>query len=334
MVNNVEIFGDLIVGEQAAKTIKFTNTIVNGNLILYAPLDMKANTIAVNGEMINVYENKSLSNSYYINNEYGLTFPVPDGASTYNNITENHKDYTKKDLIVIGVTQKDEYYYKTMSEISKETIKNIGYDSIFLKTTEGEIQKYPYELYADNVNSHLLIIKRDNVVYSILFLNVVSKNLIDSVISNLTFITGTQIANHETIIYRNSKLALKFNYKNGYVGVDDSYNTNNVYSGDCIFKMFIQVNMITDIDEYSVDEVKSLLKTFVKNDGTIINEEVMKLNNHNAIQFEIESGTDKIISLYVIIGNNLYNFIFKGEMTKVDLLGKDMFSTIVNSMEF
>lgn len=334
IVNNVEVFGDLIVGEQASKTISFTNTIINGNLIIYAPIDMKTNTIAVEGNIIKAYENKSLSNTYYTNNEYGLTFPVPDGTSIFNGIPENSKDYSKKDLIIINVEKNDEYYYKTMSDICRETIKKIEYDSIFLKTAEGEIQKYPYELYNDNVNSSLLIIKRDNVVYSILFLNIASQNLIDSIISNLNFINGTKITNHDTVIYRNSKLALKFNYKNGYVGVDDSYNTNSVYSGDCIFKMFIQVNMITDIDEYSVDEVKTLLKTFVKNDGKIISEEVMKINNHNAIQFEIESENDKIISLYVIIGNNLYNFIFKGEKTKVDLLGKEMFNTIVNSMEF
>ena len=136
------------------------------------------------------------------------------------------------------------------------------------------------------------------------------------------------------MIYRNAKLALKFNYKKGYVGVDDSYNTNQVYSGDSIFKMFIQVNMITDMSNYSVEQIKTLLKTFVKNDGTIINEEVMMINNHNAIQFEITSENQKIISLYVIIGNNLYNFIFKGEATKVDVLGKDIFQSIINSMEF
>ncbi|MBQ9313421.1 MAG: S-layer homology domain-containing protein [Clostridia bacterium] len=334
IMNNVEIFGDLIVGEQAAKTVIFTNTIVNGKLILYAPIDMQSNTIAVNGEIVKAYENKSLSNSYYINKEYGLTFPIPDGATTYDGMSGDNRDYSKKDLIIVNSEKKDEFYYQSMENVTKNVLKNIGYDSIFLKESSGDIQKYPFELYADNVSSHLLIIKRDNVVYSILFLNVVSNNVIDNVITNLSFTSGTNITNHNTVIYRNSKLALKFNYKNGYVGVDDSYNTNNVYSGDSIFKLFIQVNMITDINDYSIEQVKALLKTFVKNDGEIVNEEVMKINNHNAIQFEINSENDKIISLYVIIGNNLYNFIFKGEARKVELLGKDMFNTIVNSMEF
>ena len=335
IINNVEFFGDVIIGEQVAKTIKFNNTIINGNLILYAPLDMETNMITVNGKIIKVYENKALSNSYYTNQEYGITFPIPDGASCYYDDTpDNEKDFSKKDIIVINTEKNDAYYYQSISDISKTTIKKLAYDSIFLKMSEGEIQKYPYELYADNVNSHLLIIKRDNVVYSILFLNVVSKNLIDNVISYLNFISGTKITNHNTVIYRNSKLALKFSYKNGYVGVDDSYNTNKVYSGDSIFKLFIQVNMITDINDYSVEQVKSLLRTFVKSDGKIVNEEVMTLNNHPAIQFEIDSDNDKIISLYVIIGNNLYNFIFKGESEKVELLGKDMFNTIINSMEF
>jgi len=334
IMNNVEIYGDLIVGERASKTIKFSNTIVNGNLVLYAPLDMGKNTIAINGNVINAYENSNLATSYYRNEEFGITFPIPNGASTYNEMPSSKEDYSKKDLIIVNVDKNEEYYYQSMDAISKKMIKQMGYDSIFVKIAEGEIQKYPYELYTDSVTSNLLMIKRDNVVYSILFLNTVSNNIIDNVISNLIFTSGTSITNHDTVIYKNSKLALKFSYKNGYVGVDDSYNTNNVYSGDSIFKMFIQVNMITDIDDYSVEEVKTLLKTFVKNDGKIVDEKVMNLNNHQAIEFEIQSEDNKIISLYVIIGNNLYNFIFKGNTEKMELLGKSMFDTIVNSMEF
>lgn len=334
ILNNVEIFGNLIIGEQASKTVKLTNIIVNGNLILYAPIDLKTNTVAVNGETIKAYENKTTSDSYYINNEYGLTFPIPEGATTYDDLIDTNKNLSKNDIIIIRVEKNDEYYYQTMQEVCNTVIKKLEYDSIFSKVSSGEVQKYPYELYMDDVDSQLLIIKRDNVVYSILFLNLVSQNIIDNVISNLEFIDGTQIPNHNNIIYRNSKLALKFSYKNGYVGVDDSYNTGKVYSGDSMFKMFIQVNMITDIDNYSVEQVKSLLKTYVKNDGKIIDEKVSQINNYQAIQFDIKSEEDEIISLYVIIGKNLYNFIFKGESNKMNLLGKDMFNQIVNSMEF
>lgn len=332
--NNVELFGDLIIGEQASKSIKLTNVMVNGNLVIYAPIDLKANTVSVEGKIINAYENKPISDSYYINEEYGLTFPVPNGATTYDSLSNTEKDLSKEDIIIVTADKNDEYYYKEMSEICSIVIKSLRYDSIFSEISSGDIHKYPYKLYMDNASSQLLVIKRDNVVYSILFLNLVSQNIIDNVISNLNFIEGTQISNHNNVIYRNSKLALKFSYKNGYVGVDDSYNTGNVYSGDSIFKMFIQVNMITDINSYSIDQIKSLLKTYVKNDGKIIDEKVSQINNYDAIQFDIKAENDEIISLYVIIGNNLYNFIFKGEADKMDSIGKDMFRQIVNSMEF
>ena len=332
--NSIEIYGDLIIGESSANTVNLTNVIINGNLILFAPIDFDSNTVAIKGEIINAYENKAVSNLYYINEEYGISFSIPDGASTYNGMPQDKKDFSKQDLIVVSIKKDDENYVKNINQISNEEIKKLQYDSIFRQNSSGEIYQYPYELYDDNASSHLLVIKRDNIVYTILFMNVVSDNLIDSVISNLHFRSGSEISDHGMAVYKNSKLSLKFSYKNGYVGVDDSYNTNDIYSGDSIFKMFIQVNMITDLDEYTIEEMKSLLKTLIKNDGNIINEEIKKINNHDAIQFEIESEEDKIISLYVIIGNNLYNFIFKGNINAIDSVGKDMFVEIVNSMEF
>lgn len=332
--NNIEIYGDLIIGENSANTVEFKNVIVSGNLITYAPINLTKNTMSIHGQLINVYDNKKISNLYYKNDEYGISFSVPDGTSTYTGTTKELKDSSKNDLIVVNMQKKDDYYFESIAEISSEKIKELAYDSIFSKIESGEIQSYPYELYADNTSSHLLIIKRDNIAYTLLFLNVVSDNIIDSVISNLNFVAGSEVENHETLIYKNSKLSLKFNYKNGYVGVDDSYNTNVVYSGDSIFKMFIQVNMITDMNEYSLEEIKSLLKTLIVSDGEIISEEITKINTHDAIRFEIASEDSKIISLYVIIGNNLYNFIFKGDSNTIDSIGKEMFWTIVNSMEF
>jgi hypothetical protein len=67
---------------------------------------------------------------------------------------------------------------------------------------------------------------------------------------------------------------------------------------------------------------------------TTIDEKVSKISNHDTILFEIDSENNKIMCLYVIIGNNLYNFIFKGDELSMDSIGKDMFLSIVNSMEF
>ena len=331
ILRNVEIFGNLIIGEIASKSIKLDNVIINGDLILYAPIDIETNLIAVNGKTVKIYENNVTSNEYYLDNVYGIKFSIPDGASAYSDMPENKNN---ADLIIVNTKQDDKYYFEDIGDISKEKIKNLEYDSIYVKVENGDVFGNPYELYSDNATSHLLIIKRDNIVYEILFMNIVSNNIIDSVLANMEFIAGTNVINHETKIYKNSKLCLKFSYKEGYVGIDDSYNTGNIYSGDSMFKLFIQVNMITDIDEYSINEVKALLKTLIKNDGDILNEKVSKISNHDTILFEIESEDNKIMSLYVIIGNNLYNFIFKGEESKMDTIGKDMFLNIVNSMEF
>lgn len=333
-LNHVEIYGDLVIGEVAAPSFRFTDVVVVGNLVLYAPLDLTQESIAVNGDIIKAYENSAISSWYYTNENYGITFSIPDGAHSYTDEEDSMIDYSQKDLIVVDVIKNDEYYLQSITNISKDELKKIRTDSIFIRKTGGEVQKYPYEVYMDNASTQLLIIKRDNIVYMIWLYNVVSDNMIDNVLSNITFTAGKEVPNHEKVIYRNAKLALKFTYKNGYVGVDDSYNTGNVYTGESLFKLFIQVNNITDIDQYSLDEVKSLLKSLMKSDGRVVKEEVKELNHHDAIQFEIVSENDKTISLYVIIGHNVYNFIFKGETEAMDAIGTDMFHSIVNSMEF
>lgn len=334
LLENVEIFGDLIISEVAVKTVTLNNVIIHGNLVLHAPFDMEQKSIAVDGEIIKVYENRVKSNLRYNSAEYGITFPLPDGAKAIK-VDENFNyDNSAKDLIVINEKKDDSYYFRTINSISSEIIENQKYDSIYRKIESGKLKNYPYELYKDNANSRLLVIKRDNVVYSMLFLNIVSENIIDNILANIEFFNGTLNVNHDELIYRNSKLCLKFTYRNGYVGIDDSYNTGVVYGGDSFFKLFIQVNMITDMDKYSLSEKKMLLRTLAKNDGTIIDEEMKKIMTHDAIQFEIESEEDKIISLYVIVGNNLYNFIFKGTSEDVDSIGKDIFLEIINSMEF
>ncbi len=331
---NVEIYGDLIIGESAARVIKLNNVSIHGNLVLYAAIDENENLYAVDGEVCKLYENRVNAEYYYSDNDYGINFSIPDGASVQNIKIDDKIDYSFKDLIVIDIFSDDEYYWKSLESFSEEEIDKQNYDSIFRKVEDGKIGIYPYILYSDNVTSKLLFIKRDNVIYKLLFLNVVSENIVDSVIANMEFTPGEQIKDHSNMIYENSKLCLKFSYRQGYVGVDDSYNTGNIFSGDCFFKLFIQVNKITDIGDYNIGEVKLLLKSLVSKDGKIISEQEKKVAGHDAIQFEIDAENDKIISLYVIIGNNLYNFIFTGDKDKVNILGKDIFQEIVNSMEF
>ena len=333
-LRNVEFFGDLIIGETAGESLYLSNVVVNGNLVLYSPVDLQKNKVTVKGKIIKAYDKKIESTFHYTNSTYGVNFSLPTGAKVFETTEITSSVYDYDDVIIIDIKEDESYYFKDIHKISAEEIKSRKSDSIYKLIESDKFGFYPYEIYKDNANSSLLIIKRDNIVYSLLFINVVSDNILDNVISNIQFTNGERTLNYAEKIYRNSKLCLKFTYRDGYVGVDDSYNTGVIYSGDPFFKLFIQVNMITDIDEYSVEEVTALLKTLIKSDGTIVSQKISKISNHDAIFFEVDDGENKIISLYVIVGNNLYNFIFKGEKSKVDSLGKEMFLDIVSSMEF
>ena len=333
-LRNVEFFGDLIIGETAGESLYLSNVIVNGNLVLYSPVDLQKNKVTVKGKVIKAYDKKIESTFHYTNSTYGVNFSLPTGAKVFESSEVTSSVYDYDDVIIIDIKEDESYYFKDIHKISAEEIKSRKSDSIYKLIESDKFGFYPYEIYKDNANSSLLIIKRDNIVYSLLFINVVSDNILDNVISSIQFTNGEKTLNYAEKIYRNSKLCLKFTYRDGYVGVDDSYNTGVIYSGDPFFKLFIQVNMITDIDEYSVEEVTALLKTLIKSDGTIVSQKISKISNHDAIFFEVDDGENKIISLYVIVGNNLYNFIFKGEKARVDSLGKEMFLDIVSSMEF
>ncbi len=333
-LRNVEFFGDLIIGETAGESLYLSNVVVNGNLVLYSPVDLQKNKVTVKGKIIKAYDKKIESTFHYTNSTYGVNFSLPTGAKVFETTEITSSVYDYDDVIIIDIKEDESYYFKDIHKISAEEIKSRKSDSIYKLIESDKFGFYPYEIYKDNANSSLLIIKRDNIVYSLLFINVVSDNILDNVISNIQFTNGERTLNYAEKIYRNSKLCLKFTYRDGYVGVDDSYNTGVIYSGDPFFKLFIQVNMITDIDEYSVEEVTALLKTLIKSDGRIVSQKISKISNHDAIFFEVDDGENKIISLYVIVGNNLYNFIFKGEKSRVDSLGKEMFLDIVSSMEF
>lgn len=333
-LRNVEFFGDLIISETAGESLYLSNVVVNGNLVLYSPVDLQKNKVTVKGKIIKAYDKKIESTFHYTNSTYGVNFSLPTGAKVFESSEVTSSVYDYDDVIIIDIKEDENYYFKDIHKISAEEIKSRKSDSIYKLIESDKFGFYPYEIYKDNANSSLLIIKRDNIVYSLLFINVVSDNILDNVISSIQFTNGEKTLNYAEKIYRNSKLCLKFTYRDGYVGVDDSYNTGVIYSGDPFFKLFIQVNMITDIDEYSVEEVTALLKTLIKSDGTIVSQKISKISNHDAIFFEVDDGENKIISLYVIVGNNLYNFIFKGEKARVDSLGKEMFLDIVSSMEF
>ena len=63
---------------------------------------------------------------------------------------------------------------------------------------------------------------------------------------------------------------------------------------------------------------------------------ILNLNKKKfAIKFKILSEEGKIIdSLYIIIGNNLYNLIFTGNEAEMKEVGESIFNDIINSLEF
>ena len=84
------------------------------------------------------------------------------------------------------------------------------------------------------------------------FYNVQSQNLVDNVIATVELFETETITDSKVEIYKNNKLSLKFSYLDKYVSVDDSYNTGNINEDKKFFKLFIQVNTITDMQEYSL----------------------------------------------------------------------------------
>ena len=117
------------------------------------------------------------------------------------------------------------------------------------------------------------------------------------------------------------------------MGVDDSYNTNNIYSGDAPMKLFIQVNTITDIQDYEFKEVIYLLKTLARKDGELQKTETLKILNRDAVRFEIVSEEKLMYSLYIVDGNILYNFIFIASEDVMNEVGEEFFDEIIDNIE-
>ena len=332
VLNNLTIDGNLIISNNALSTLKVNGVKVKKNVIIS---DKKHNSIEKIKVMGNIYEFSSEQEelSGYLNEEYGISFAIPNSSTVNLFSGESEIDYNKKDLIVIDAIQNEEFYLKNINTIAKLEIDK--YDYLYKEIESGVIGKdYKYILFADRNEKQMLVIKRDNVAYVLRFYNVESDNLIDNVLSTIEFFETEKIIDTRNVVYKNSKLSLKFTYKDKYVVVDDSYNTNVINDDKKFFKLFIQVNTITDIQEYNLNEIKLLLSSIVSKEGDIKETETFKIMNNNAIKFKTEADGKITYSLYVVIGNNLYNLIFKGDEYGMVEVGEELFNDIVNSLEF
>ena len=217
----------------------------------------------------------------------------------------------------------------------KKKIRDV--DRSYKITERGTINNAFYLLYeplSRSENYKYLVIKRDNTVYTILFRNITLDNLVDNVLTTLKLIDGEKISDRNFEIYQNRKLSLKFTYRSGYVGVDDSYNTKKIYSGDAPFKLFIQVNTVTDMSDYSFDQLQAMLKQIARKDGELVKTENMKIISNDAVKFKILTSENKMIySLYIVVGNNLYDLILTANEDVMDELGDYLFDEIIRSLE-
>lgn len=331
VLNNLTIDGNLIVSNRALSTLKVKDATVKKNLIVVDDENENIKNLNVHGDVYE-FSTKQETLDNYQNEEYGITFAVPQKAKIKLFSENTNIDYKQNDLIVITIEEKDEYYLKNIDTISDIVISK--YDTLYKKVENGEIGFNKYQLFVDNSDNHLLVIKRDNIVYSMKFYNTKSSNLVDNVIATIDFFETDRIIDSKIITYKNSKLSLKFSYKDKYVSVDDSYNTNVINEEKKFFKLFIQVNTITDMQDYSLSEIKALLTTIVNKDGEIKETDTFKIMNNNSIKYKVESEGKIIYSLYVVIGNNLYNLIFTGDEEGMLEVGEELFDEIIESLEF
>ena len=333
VLNNLTINGNLVIAAGTSKTLTLKNVEVKGNLILCEEMDIEK--IYVQGKKIYAYERESDTLEQYKNDEYGIEFSISNQVKIIEAWKEKDIDYFENNMLLMNIEQSDDYYLKSIESIGKKKIRDV--DRSYKITERGTINNAFYLLYeplSRSENYKYLVIKRDNTVYTILFRNITLYNLVDNVLTTLKLIDGEKISDRNFEIYQNRKLSLKFTYRSGYVGVDDSYNTKKIYSGDAPFKLFIQVNTVTDMSDYSFDQLQAMLKQIARKDGELVKTENMKIISNDAVKFKILTSENKMIySLYIVVGNNLYDLILTANEDVMDELGDYLFDEIIRSLE-
>lgn len=332
-LSDLIINGNLIIAAGTSKTLTLKNVEVKGNVILGE--EMNIDEIYVQGKKIHAYERETGALEQYKNDEYGIEFSISNQVKIIETWKEKDIDYFESNMLLINIEQSDDYYLKSIDSIGKKKIREV--DKSYKITEQGTINNAFYLLYeplSRSENYKYLVIKRDNTVYTLLFRNITLDNLVDNVLTTLKLIDGEKIVDREFEIYKNRKLSLKFTYRSGYVGVDDSYNTKKIYSGDAPFKLFIQVNTVTDMSDYSFDQLQAMLKQIARKDGELVKTENMKIISNDAVKFKILTSENKMIySLYIVVGNNLYDLILTANEDVMDELGDYLFDEIIRSLE-
>ena len=119
------------------------------------------------------------------------------------------------------------------------------------------------------------------------------------------------------------------------MAVDDSYNTGVVNENqEAYYKLFLQVNNIIDMSNYTVEQLKNILVSLEDSDGEIIESKIRKVYIYDAIEYTVKNDGKLFKSLYIIISNKLYHFVFLSSEDKMSSAGYEIYNDILRSIEF
>ena len=332
-LKNITIDGDLIITEGTEGRVNLENIIIEGDLITRVKINTPRKNFKLKGKYLDLTVNQVQDTSSYINDEYGISFSIPEKAKViYIEDSKQKINYSTKNLMTIRINQTDDLYFTSFeSALLREKER---FDVVYEEMDRGSIGIYKYAVYgSEKDDAYFVYIKRDNIEYSIYFYNIENINVIDSLVNSIKLYDGIKTTPHSKKIYKNPALYLKFSYLD-YVTVDDSYNTGIVNEEEAFFKMFIQVTNIIDMNDYTLNELKEILVSLEDSEAEIIDTEIKKVYTYDAIEYTVKSNEKLTKSLYVVISTKLYHFIFTGEEEKMKSVGLDIYNDTINSIEF
>lgn len=332
-LKDFRVYGDLVITEGVSDNIKLDDIIVEGNLILRRPFEFSNSEILVRGNVVNLYEQIMLPEvNTYVNSEYGISFAVPDNANVVE-ITDDSTEvnYRKKNLITIEIEKSEDLHFVSFDRAAFYAANK--FDNLYNEVERDNWGLVEYAVYKDSDDSYLVFIKRFDVTYSIYCFNLSKDNVVENLVNTIFLFEGPQVQDHKLLSYKNRNLFLEFSYLD-YVGVDDSYHTGNIYEGDSYFKLFIQVTNITDLKDYTLEELRVALQSLEGADVEILDSDIKKAYIYDAIEYTVKDGDKRTKSLYVIVETKLYHFIFVGDEDKMVSIGDEIFDDIVSSIQF
>ena len=333
-LKDLTVNGNLIISE-GAENISLENTHITGDLIIRREFNYSSDDFKLDGKKYFINRNGAENDTKkYENREYGISFSIPDDA-VVEFIENNKKKSSSKqnNYITLEVNESGDLYFVSFDDGLKLFVD--GINKSINEVENGFVDYYRYSIYGnDKAKLYYIYLKRDNVEYIITLHNIENINVLDSLVNSISLFDGDKINNHKVVLYKNEDLGWKFRYPD-YVAVDDSYNTNVVNDNqDAYYKLFLQVNNIVDMSNYTVEQLKNILVSLEDSDGEITESEIKKVYIYDAIEYTVKNDGKLFKSLYIIISNKLYHFVFLSSEEMMTSAGYEVYNSIVSSIEF